>query len=535
MVSDSPSKLPVTTRSRVIIYMFLFVGLLSPVITSPALGAADSASATIERDATTAFKNSDYDRVLKLWRSVPAESQPSKLFLRLVVQSFLKLGHPEDAFTLYQRLVPTDQPDDPVLLRAVALGMITSHVRDTKEHVRIAAYTTLAELGLKETRPVLEDGLLDSSVLVRARAVEAIGRAGLASTSGPVRRALQDEMPAVRIAAMNALADANATDIIPRLLEVARNEDSPEGIFAYAALYKLGKHDMLTDITSAATLPDPEVRMAAFGVLGRLKRPSTVSVLSQGVYDPEPSVRAFAAGALGEYGTADGVAPLTHALGDEVARVRGVAAVSLGRLGIRDTRPLIQALLRDASMQVRASAVEGLLRLGDASVTLIVTDLARHSDPSIRAAAAQALGATSDKQGMAILHTLLQDQQPQPRLSAAKALGKIVGPVVPWLKRGLQDSDEAVRLTAAGSLIQQLSHRSTPTKGRSKKGAPCSRPSPSSHWLLPRSGSASISASDRWAPFRTRSLTYNNRSKACRATYSIPRRELSGIFGGVRA
>jgi HEAT repeat protein len=118
-------------------------------------------------------------------------------------------------------------------------------------------------------------------------------------------------------------------------------------------------------------------------------------------------------------------------------------------------------------MHVRASAIEGLLRLGDTSVFLTVTDLARHPDPSIRAATAQALGATSDKQGLAILQTLLQDQQPQPRLAAAKALGKVSGAVVPWLKRGLQDSDEAVRLTVAGSLIQQLSHPPKPTQRRS--------------------------------------------------------------------
>ena len=192
----------------------------------------------------------------------------------------------------------------------------------------------LAELGPAETQAVLEDGLLDASVLVRARAADAIGKAGLAGKSGPLRRALNDAMPAVRIAAMNSLSEANVTDIMPYLIEVARTDDGPESVFAYAALYRLGKQDMLTDITGAATLPDPDVRMAALGILGRLKRPSSLSVLSQGVYDPEPSVRAFAAGALGDYGQVGGVAPLTHALGDESARVRAIAATSLGRLGI---------------------------------------------------------------------------------------------------------------------------------------------------------------------------------------------------------
>ncbi|MGH8526843.1 MAG: HEAT repeat domain-containing protein, partial [Gammaproteobacteria bacterium] len=170
------------------------------------------------------------------------------------------------------------------------------------------------------------------------------------------------------------------------------------------------------------------------------------------------------------YGQAGGVAPLAHALGDEIARVRAVAAQSLGRLGIRENHPLLRALTRDASMQVRASAVEGLLRLGDTSALSLAADLAKHPDPSIRTATAHALSAISDKEVVAILQTLLQDKQPQPRLFAAKALGANNASVTPLLKKALEDSDVAVRLAAAGSVLQQL-RRTTPTpKVRQPKG-----------------------------------------------------------------
>ncbi|TLY27698.1 MAG: hypothetical protein E6K66_00395 [Nitrospirae bacterium] len=453
------------------LHLLLQLTLWSIVMSLPPADARTSMAPTgsaLEREATEAFNHAEYDQVLKLWQSLPPEATTSKPLIRLAFQSSLRLGRPEEALILYHRLVSTDQPDDPTLLRPLVLSFLTSHVRDPQEYVRISAYTVLAELGLAETQAVLEDGLLDASVLVRARAADAIGKAGLAGKSGPLRRALNDAMPAVRIAAMNALSEANVTDIMPYLIEVARTDDGPEAVFAYAALYRLGKQDMLTDITGAATLPDPDVRMAALGVLGQLKRPSSLSVLSQGVYDPEPSVRAFAAGALGDYGQVGGVAPLTHALGDESARVRAMAATSLGRLGIRENHPLLRALTRDADLQVRASAVEGLLRLGDTSAVPLAADLARHPDPSIRAAAAHALAATSDKQAVAILQTLLQDQQPQPRLSAAKALGKSGAPVTTLLKKGLEDSDVAVRLAAAGSLLQQL-RRSTKVPSKLRK------------------------------------------------------------------
>ncbi len=439
----------------------LLLGLGAP---SGTLAAGAPVSAQ-EKEMAALFKAGDFPAIVHRFQAMPKDATPSKEILRLSFHSLVKLGRGEEALPLYSRLKAEGQPDDLTLLRPLALSLITSRVRDPKEHVRIAAYTVLAELGLPETGPLLEDGLLNSSVLVRARAAEARGRAGLAAGSGALRRAINDEAPSVRIAAMNALGDAKVLEMKPRLIEIGRTEDGPEAVFAYAALYKMGQADMLGDITNAATLPDAEVRMAAIGVLGRLKRPASLALLSQAVYDPNPSVRAFAAGALGEFGSPGGVAPLTHALGDEMAMVRGVAAGSLGKLGLKENRPLLQALTRDPSLQVRASAAESLLRLGDSSVLLLAADLARNPDPSIRSSAAQALSATSDNEALSLLRALIQDQQPLPRLMAAKALGRIPGPVVPIILKGLQDTDEAVRIAAAGSLLQQAA-RATRTPRR---------------------------------------------------------------------
>lgn len=464
MVTQSNAHDPYHLRDPVLrltaVWVLRCTAILCLGLTGPALAATGTPS-SVESQAAGFFKAGDYAAVVVLFQGLPLEATPSKHFLRLSLLSYVRLGRTDEALRIYAKLNPSGKTHDAALLRPLALAVITSRVRDHKEHVRIAAYTVLAELGLSETAAILEDGLLDSSVLVRARAAEAIGKAGLAAKSGALRRALGDGMPTVRIAAMNALAETKATDLAQRFIEIGRTEEGPEAIFAYAALYKMGRSDMLADITNAATLPDADVRMAALGVLGRLKRPASLAVLAQGVYDPHPSVRAFAAGALGEFGSPGGAAPLTHAVGDEIAMVRSVAAGSLGRLGLKENRPLLYALTRDPSVQVRASAAEGLLRLGDTSAIPLAADLARHPDPSIRGAAAQALSATSEKQALSILQTLLQDTQPLPRLMAAKALGKKSESTVPLLVRGLQDSDEAVRIAAAGSLLQQLARSSS--------------------------------------------------------------------------
>ena len=233
--------------------------LLAFAIPSHAVAAA---AASLEREATDAFNRADYGAVLRLLPPKSAEVTSSKAVLRLAVQSATKLGRPEEGLEIYERLVKAGQADDLALLRLLGVSFLSAYVRDTREHLRIAAYSALADLSLPDQQAILEGGLLDSSPIVRARAVEALARAGLAAKSQPLRRALQDDSASVRIAAMNALSEAQATDIIPRLTEVARTEDGPEGVFAYAALYPLAKQDMLADITGATTLPDPETRMA---------------------------------------------------------------------------------------------------------------------------------------------------------------------------------------------------------------------------------------------------------------------------------
>ena len=158
-----------------------------------------------------------------------------------------------------------------------------------------------------------------------------------------------------------------------------------------------------------------------------------------------------------QFGTPESAAPLTHAIGDEDPRVRSIAAASLGRLLLPHTRPLLWQAAKDPVDFVRAGAVEGLLRIGDAEATLVARELSKHADPSIRSAVAQAIGLSRYKQGTPLLDLLRQDLQPQPRLMSARALGRMSRrDAVPVLKPMLQDSDAAVRVTAAGSLLQVL-------------------------------------------------------------------------------
>ena len=111
---QGPRRCADTAHLRVVLMLTIlaFVVSLHPAdagTPTPATGSA------LEREATDAFNHAEYDRVLKLWQSLPPETTASKSLIRLAFQSSLKLGRPEEALALYQQLVPTDQPDNPAL------------------------------------------------------------------------------------------------------------------------------------------------------------------------------------------------------------------------------------------------------------------------------------------------------------------------------------------------------------------------------------------------------------------------------------
>lgn len=262
-----PVRMPARSRVFSIAVSGLLALLLWPVPGSNAQPAADQAI-TSEREALAAFKRGQYDRLVRFFEHLAPGQPPSAALLRAALLGYLRLGQPESALKVYNRLIPTGTSDDSRLLREIVLGLVLSRARDPEEYVRIEVYTALAELASRAVAPQLEDGLLDSSILVRARAAEGLGRARLAAHSPGLNRALKDPVPSVRIAALSALGETKDPSLLPLLIPIARSEEGPDHVFALGAMVKLGRTEALADIMNAATLPQTDTRMAAIGVLG---------------------------------------------------------------------------------------------------------------------------------------------------------------------------------------------------------------------------------------------------------------------------
>ena len=134
---------------------FVLLALSGALPVAAAAPSAKPALTATEREATTLYQAGEYHRAIELLQKLPAGQEPGREVIRYGLLSQLKLGKPEEAWKLYPRLVATNQPDGTAVLREIARGFILSRVRDSQEHIRIAAYTALAEMGEGETLPLL--------------------------------------------------------------------------------------------------------------------------------------------------------------------------------------------------------------------------------------------------------------------------------------------------------------------------------------------------------------------------------------------
>jgi HEAT repeat protein len=436
---------------------------------------SSSAGADTLQEAQTAFNKQHYDQALRLLDSLGKGGKAAPDVRRLTVKTLAKLGKPLEALAEYEALVPAGKPDDPALLREIAFSCITPLLRDMRDQMRAVGYSALKEIDSDETVPYLEDGLSDGSGLVRALVVEGLGRLKAGQKSARFRSALSDQAALVRVGVLKGLGRSGDRSAISVIEPALKDEQRMVQAAAAGALVMLGRAEAFAQVLKVAEAGSPEDRGAALRVLGELHDRRALPVMQEAVKDRQPSIRGAAAAALGALGAPGTSAALTTLLDDPIPAVRSSAALSLGLLGAADTVPALKKLFSDQNLAVRASAVAALLHLGRpfGEVAAVIRELSQQGEPGIRASAGRALGKAGEKdadEAVAALRVLLSDPLPRPRIAAARSLGHVgrlqhKQEMIQVLRQALRDQDEAVRATAAGSLIRWLDGKAGTGKG----------------------------------------------------------------------
>jgi HEAT repeat protein len=217
------------------------------------------------------------------------------------------------------------------------------------------------------------------------------------------------------------------------------------------------------DLARAAASKDSKVRDGALTLLSRLgpeAKGAEEALASLAKDSQDTSVRASAEAALRAVTSTDG-------LRSKDAATRIAAARALGSLGWRakEAMPNLIEAIKDPEVEVRRAAAEGLWALGkeaDSAVTALATAAKDDSDATVRVTALGALDAIAPGTRPVLDAHLaaMRDRDPMVRAAAASF------PKVPdddslaaALESALGDADEAVRRSAATSLLKVMFQR----------------------------------------------------------------------------
>ncbi|UVT17592.1 MAG: HEAT repeat domain-containing protein [Nitrospira sp.] len=410
----------------------------------------------------TLYENGEYQKALEEVSKLDTEQASVPDARRLKIRTLLKLDHPKDALTEYDKLKQRLRQDDRQILHEIALGFVVVLTKDMREQMRGAAYTALKEWQNPASIPFLEDGLGDDSGLVRALAAEGLAKLDAGRRSVKFRGALDDPAVLVKEAVLKGFSKSSDTSVIPLVEPALKDPEVRVRVAAAEALCHLKPPKGCDMLLQSARAPNPDERTSAIRALVERDGAQVLSVLLEASEHQQPSVRRAAATGLGHSPSAEAVAVLTRLLKDPLPPVRIAAAVSLGQINDVDARSSLTKALDDHDSAVRAFVIGALLARGVRYeiVAASVQSLVNMKEPAVRAATARALGHAEESNrapARSALTVLIQDTVPRVRIAAIKSMAKLEGAeAIPLLAQSLRDEDDAVRATAGGTLLSVM-------------------------------------------------------------------------------
>ena len=445
------------TRMRFVFgCMWIFILALYPSI------ACATELGTVTKELQQLYNKQEYQKVLdEIGKLSPSHADLADV-RRVKIQSLLRLGKPKEALVEYDKFEHALKQDDTFLLREIALGFVLVLTKDMREQMRGVAYTALKDWESPDAVPFLEDGLLDGSGLVRTLAAEGLGKLEKGRRSARFRHAIEDEAVLVKEAVLKGLGRSGDASVVA-LAEPAMNEPEVRvRVAAAAVLCRYGRKQGCESLEQSARSPNPDERNAALRILVTMEGVPLSSLLLEASRHKQPSVRGAAAMGLSHIPAAEALNALVRLLRDPLPPVRVSAVVSLGQLRGVDVVSPLRTIIDDHDASVRAFVVGSLLGQGEPFdvVAAAVSELSNAKETAVRSALARALGSATGKNRLSArlaLESLLADTIPRVRIAAIKSIATLEGKdAVTTLKKGLHDTDDAVRAAAGGKLLHVI-------------------------------------------------------------------------------
>lgn len=333
-------------------------------------------------------------------------------------------------------------------------------VSDPDTSVRLAALQTVIDIGDDETGWTLQRAVLDPDPGIRKQAVDALAGYPGADSAHALASRVNDSYEIAESAcrSLSRIGDEFAV----------RELDSMTGpgvlslrLQAIAALGATRNPAAVPKLAHHLHSNEPQIRAAAVEALGNFGHTTEftgagailVDTLVRSLDDPEPEVRLNGAKALRHVKAWETCVPLNAALGDEDARVREAAANTLALLDAPQHPRMATLALRLESRRLRVGAIRRLENLADPTGFAALMASLGDEDAEVRRAAEAAIRTCRLQPDLAHFREALESEVPRLRAGAIRCLTERRDHAsVPQFLKALQDSDLAVRVSAAKAL-----------------------------------------------------------------------------------
>ena len=349
--------------------------------------------------------------------------------------------------------------------------------------VRERAAAAAGRIGNPEYVPFLIKLLDDSNLEVRIEAIFALGQIGDEWGVIPLIEFYSEADTVERAEIVNSLgkiASEDALSFLRNLLQTGEERILPDVIMSLV----FAKDTVsVPAIFQYLTHSSVEVRQAAVYAGFRLGDSTNLNQLKNCLNDEDSIVRKYCARALGKIGGAEAYKTLLPMLNDSCRAVRVQAINALGKCGDKLAVEDLLKLAESPDYCMYRSAIDALGEIGSITAAEPLKQLMRkdsgtklpyllialskiegerfipfleayseHPNPIVKRGVAQSLMNIEYEASLALLEELMNDPEPTVRCAAVWSLSSHGEKAEPFLCRGLEDSDWAVRTAAAEGL-----------------------------------------------------------------------------------
>ncbi len=225
---------------------------------------------------------------------------------------------------------------------------------------------------------------------------------------------------------------------------------------AIGDLMLVDSFDTLTSILSKET--DKDIVLAAITSLGQLQLPQSLEYLTMMAKNSDMDIKRTSILAISGLTSPDAVEALSNFIGTD-EETNKLALETMAEIQNMEALEKITSLLGDSDTQVRDTAIDQLMRLGT-KATPIITKAFRNAEADYLVHLITTLGYIGDPAAIPSLVTIINTQPKDAniRQAAYEAMERIPSPKTAiCLAQGLNDSVEAVRMSAARAIDKNLS------------------------------------------------------------------------------